>query len=292
MHSARVHLYLWAVAFIYGANYTIAKSLMPEFFKPEALIAIRVSLAALLFILIDYWRNPHEPALTFSQHKRLFMCAVFGVMINQLFFFKGLSLTSPSHASLIMTATPILVLIISWLMLRLTVSWIKILGVLLGFSGAAWLIFQGETGISSLASPLGDVFILINAASYGLYLVLAKPMMVDIHPIRLSKWVFVYASPFMLLVGLEDLMQVSWANFDLYVWMSIGYVILFTTVIAYALNALAIRLASPELVGSYIYLQPILAIVIALFLGKDKLGLLQVAAGCMIFLGVFMVSRR
>jgi drug/metabolite transporter (DMT)-like permease len=287
-----VHGYLWAVALIYGANYTIAKDIMPGWFSPDALIAVRVSVSAILFVLLDALRLDKSPRLDTKTHLKLIGCSITGIMINQLFFFRGLSITSPSHASLIMTATPIFVWCLALVLHWKRPSLLPMIGVFIGFAGAAWLILQNDSQTNSTASALGDLYIFINAASYALYLIMVKPLLEVMHPIRLSKWVFLYAAPFLLLNGWSELMQVSLEALPNSVLWSVGYVIVFTTVGAYGLNALAMRQASPALVGSYIYLQPVLAIGIALIWGRDLLTLENSLAACCIFIGVYMVGKK
>jgi drug/metabolite transporter (DMT)-like permease len=289
----KVHFWLLSVAVIYAANYIIAKSLMPTHFSPEGLIAVRVAMSTLLFWLVSLFYGRKEPLPKLRQHILLMRCAVTGVMINQLFFFKGLALTSTSHASLIMTATPILVLILSAFILRQRPGPQQWVGIILGFIGAAWLVFQGSSGkTADQSSVLGDVYILINALSYGLYLVWVKPLMSELSPMNITKWIFLYASPFLIFWGWNDVNDVNWGGIGLLDWMALAYVILFTTGLAYGLNALAIQNASPELVGSYIYLQPLLAIVISISLGLDQLGFSSFTAGVLILLGVWLVSTR
>lgn len=289
----KVHFWLLSVAVIYAANYIIAKSLMPTHFSPEGLIAVRVAMSTLLFWLVSLFYGRTEPLPTLRQHILLMRCAVTGVMINQLFFFKGLALTSTSHASLIMTATPILVLILSAFLLRQRPGSQQWVGIILGFIGAAWLVFQGSSGkTAGQSSVLGDVYILINAISYGLYLVWVKPLMLELAPMNITKWIFLYASPFLIFWGWNDVNDVNWGGIGLLDWMALAYVILFTTGLAYGLNALAIQKASPELVGSYIYLQPLLAIVICISLGLDQLSISSFTAGLFILLGVWLVSTR
>lgn len=266
---------------------------MPTHFSPEGLIAVRVAMSTLLFWLVSLFQGRTEPLPTLRQHILLMRCAVTGVMINQLFFFKGLALTSTSHASLIMTATPILVLILSAFLLRQRPGPQQWVGIILGFIGASWLVFQGSSGkTAGQSSVLGDVYILINALSYGLYLVWVKPLMSELSPMNITKWIFLYASPFLIFWGWNDVNDVNWGGIGLLDWMALAYVILFTTGLAYGLNALAIQKASPELVGSYIYLQPLLAIVISISLGLDQLGISSFTAGVLILLGVWMVSTR
>ncbi len=179
------HLALFAVNAIYGINYVVAKGLMPEVIGASGFILLRVIGAALLFWLL---RALRPERVDWSDAGRLFLCAVFGVALNQLMFFHGLMRTSPINASIIMVATPILVLVLSGVLIGERITRTKLLGVLLGASGALLLIGLKPKGGATGATMLGDAFILINAISYGLYLVLVKPLMRKYTAVTVMAW--------------------------------------------------------------------------------------------------------
>jgi drug/metabolite transporter (DMT)-like permease len=283
------HLALFLVAAIYGANYSIAKIVLDDgFLRPNGFILLRVLVGASLFTLAH--RLFIREGVQRTDWPLLALCGLFGVAINQLLFFQGLHLTSPIHASLIMTTTPILVLVASVFLLKEPIGVNKLLGIFLGAAGAVWLILHSQG--SDFGHPLGDFFVFINASSYGVYLVLVKRLMLRYHPFTVVRWVFTFGLLFVLPFGLSDLAQTSWASFSEEAWWAVAYVLLFTTFVAYLFNASAMVVVSPSVVGMYIYLQPVLAAWIALAMGKDQLDWIEVMAAMLIFGGVFLVSAR
>ncbi len=284
------HLYLLAVALIYGANYTVAKDLMGSgLIKPLAFILCRVLAAVVLFWATSLFI---KEKIERKDHSTLIICALTGVVINQTLFFYGLHLGSVIHASLIMTATPILVVAVSWIMLKEAITYFKIGGVLLGCSGAILLILQAQVQGASINEPLGNAFIFINAVSFAIYLVLVKRLTHKYHPVTISKWVFLYGSIICIPMGLTQIQDVSWSDFDLSSWLSFIYVLVFTTFLAYLLNALALKQVSASTVSVYIYLQPLIAVVIALALNKDHLDWVKVMAAALIFTGVYLSGKK
>lgn len=139
---------------------------------------------------------------------------------------------------------------------------------------------------------LGNLFIFINAVSYGFYLVLVKKLMYKYHPISVSKWIFLIGSVMVLPFGWGQLQEVQWASFSPGLWISVAYVLVFTTFMAYLLNAYALAIVNPSIVSIYIYLQPLLATGIALAFGQDQLDAVKAGAAVLIFSGVFLVSRK
>lgn len=222
----------------------------------------------------------------------LLTCSVFGVAINQSFFFAGLHLTTPIHASLMSIMTPLIVLPLSAYMVKEAITTRKIAGIFCGVLGAMILITYGKELSASSTSRIGDLFIIINAVSYGIYLVLVKRLTTKYHAITISKYVFLFGLFLVLPFGWKEAMAVQWSAFDLHIALCFAYVLIFTTFFAYLLNAFALQWVQTSVVSIYIYLQPILATGLALFLGKDQLNWVQVISAALIFYGVFLVSFR
>ena len=286
-----VHLALFAVALIYGANYTIAKEVMPTYISPSATILMRVLGATFLF-----WTLVGGKRLVLAGNKEkliLLLSAIFGVVVNQLLFFEGLARTTPINAALIMTTTPLLVLVVSAITGGEKFTFLKTIGVCLGLLGAAMLISSKSVeGNFEFNFNLGDLFILLNATSYAIYLVIAKPLLKKYSALSVSKWLFTLALPFVLPFGFSDLGTTNFQEMPVEIYAGLGYIVLFTTFLAYLLNAWALRSVSSSVVGIYIYLQPVLATFIAVALDKDSLTVTKLIWAACIFLGVFLVSRK
>jgi drug/metabolite transporter (DMT)-like permease len=219
----------------------------------------------------------------------LAFCGFFGVAVNQGFFLTGLKYTTPINAAVLMVTTPIFVLIISILLKVEQFTVAKLTGVALGATGTLMMIFnRGE--VSFAGTLKGDIFILINASSYALYLVLVKPLMKKYNPITVIKWIFLFGLIPIFPLGIEDALHVDWHSFGTSIWVAFFYVLIMTTFFTYLLNATALKTVKPSTVGIYIYLQPVLATLIALSLGKDELTMVKVLSGMIIILGVYLVS--
>ncbi len=285
----KAHAALFLVALIYGGNYSIAKVVMDDdYLLPIPFILLRVSSAMVLFWAV-HTLFIHEK-IERADLGRFFLCGLFGVAVNQMFFFKGLDLTTPINASLIMTMTPILVLLISALLIGERITGRKMAGIAIGALGAGLLIAYGQRVRFDMEVMTGNAFILINATSYGIYLVLVKRLMERYQALTVVKWVFTFGFLMVLPFGWRGLVAADWSSFDLIIWLSVLYVLLGTTFLAYLLNAMALRVVNPSVVSIYIYLQPLLATLIALLLDKDELDLVKVFAGLSIFAGVYLVS--
>ncbi len=284
-----VYTALFIANLIYAGNYTFAKLVMPEYIQPFGFILIRVTVACVLFWLVSI-KFPEK--VLKKDFPRLALCAVFGVALNQLCFFYGLALTVPINASIIMVTTPILVLIISLIAKEENLTRRKSIGIALGLAGAMILILKGSKLNIGSNTIFGDIFIWINAASYGIYLVLAKPLMKKYQAITIIKWIFLFGSLYVIPFGWKDFTIIDWQVIPTSIWWSIAYVVIGTTFIAYLLNTISLKYVNASVVGAFIYAQPILAAVIAVSLGEDKITLLKIISTVIIFIGVYLVSTK
>lgn len=277
------------VGMLYGANYSILKVVTPQYILPFGLIIYRVAAATLIFWLIG-WRS-NEKVDWKSDWKQFFLCAFFGVGINMLLFFKGVSLTSATNGSIIMTLTPIMVFITSLFLLKDTVTVRKTLGLILGLLGAIIIIYKPESSLSQ-GDWRGDLMVFFNTLSYGAYLVLAKPLLAKYKPITITKWIFLIGFFITLPAGFQEARVVDWSTWTSEAYWSTAYVIIGITVIAYLTNIWAMKRVNPTTVGVYIYVQPVFAILIANLFFDELFTLKHVIASSLVFLGVWLVVRR
>ncbi len=285
----KVHLTLITVNLIYGANYTIAKEVMPAYIKPYGFVLLRVLCSTTLFYILQAFFVKEK--VSRKDFPRMFFCGFFGIALNQLLFLKGLDLTSPINASLMMITAPISVLLIAVVLRVERLSLAKMSGVLLAALGAFIVIYYGKHHSDSQGSFLGDIYVLINAASYAMFLVLAKPLMGKYHPITIITWVFAFGLILVIPAGWSEFAEVQW-QMPFSAMLCIAYVVVGATFFAYLLNISALNKADPSLVGIYIYSQPVIASVIALAFGKDELNWAKVLATVLIFSGVYFVSGK
>jgi len=277
------------VGLLYGTNYSIVKIITPEYILPFGLIVIRVAIAAACFWLIGLSVN--EKINWRADWVRIVLCAFFGVGINMLFFFKGVSLTTAINGSIIMTLTPVMVFVTSLILLKEKVTLLKVLGLAVGFLGAFLIIYSPGTGIS-LGNWRGDVLILLNAMSYGVYLVLVKPLMARYTPITVAKWIFFFGFLLVLPVGWNEFRQIEWQALTAKVYFSMAFVIIGVTVIVYVLNIWALKKVNPSTVGVYIYVQPVFATLIASTFFGEILSIRHLIAALLVFAGVWLVVKR
>lgn len=288
--NIKAHLALFGANLIYGLNYSVAKDVMPEYIQPFGFILLRVLGASLLFWFFHSLLSNEK--IDKKDWPRIALCGLFGVAMNQLLFFSGLNITTPINAAIIMTSNPILVIIAASIILHDIITRQKVIGLALGVIGALLIIlFKADFSFDATTWP-GDLMIFMNAASYGVYLVIVKPLMTKYKPLTIIKWVFTFGLIYVLPFGFYDFMNIEWGTFSTTIWLETAFVVVCTTFFAYLLNIFALKNLKPATVSTYIYTQPVLASLFAIIMGKDELSIVKIIGALFIFTGVYIVSKR
>ena len=288
-HHFKVHIALFTVSFIYALTFSLVKDIMPFYLQGFGFIVIRVSGAALLFLLAS---SQIKERINWRAHGwRILACAVFGVAANMLMFFKGLEITTPINGAVLMLATPIFVLLLNIVINKERMNLLQGIGVLLAAFGSIMLM-SGKSFQLSSSTYMGDLLILLNAISYAMYLVLAKDLLRQYHTLTVSKYTFLIGAILVLPFGYPELVQGKFNEMTPVIIAEVLFIIVCTTFVTYLLNAWAIQQAGPNIVGAYIYLQPILASIIAIILKKDTLTAYKMFSILLIFAGVFITTTH
>ena len=278
------------VSIIYGVSFTIAKDVMPTYVKPYGFILLRVLGATVLFWAVSFF-GPKEK-IQLNDFPRIIAAAFFGVALNMLTFFKGLSLTSPISAAVIMVTTPIIVLILSAIIMKEKMKFRKIIGILLGLFGTGFLILYGKSIGNASNAMLGNFLVFVNAVSYGFYLIVVKKLMDKYNAFTFVKWIYAFGLLMVLPFGWSEYHEIHWTTIPTYILWEIGFVVLFTTFFTYLFNLVSMRELKPTTVAVFIYLQPLFATIFAIGLGKDELTLVKIVSAVLIFVGVYLVTQK
>ena len=290
LQTLSIHAALFVVTLIYACTFSFSKFVMPAYLQPSAFITLRIATAALLFIVttllfargsIDYRQDG----------LKIILCAVTGCGANMLLFFNGLNITTPINGAILMACTPVFVVILAMFIIRERITGLRASGIVVACLGA--MLLMGGTRFSFSASHIkGDVMVAVNAIINSFYLVYAKPLLRKYNPILFSAWTFSIGFLFVLPFGYSQLQETNFSVIPGHVWWYILFILVGSTFVTYLLNAYALKKASPTLVGSYIYLQPVLAILIAILNQTDRLSFEKIIYMLIIFAGVYLVSLK
>lgn len=286
------HLALIFANLFFAVNLTAVKHLTNlDLAQPFGLNLIRVGVSVILFWIL-YLLKPVNIKIEKEDRIRLVLCAVTGIAINQLFFLKGLSLTYPIHAALLLLITPILIVFIAAWILKERLGFFKVAGLGLGITGALVLILARDSTGSGENVLLGDIFIIINAVSYTIYFILVKPLMLKYNPIVILRWVFTIGLIFVLPFGWVEFTEIPWYRYTAVDYTSLALIVLTGTFLAYLFNLYGIKNLGASIAGFYIYTQPFFAAFIAMIFLHEQLGMYKLVAAVLIFSGVYLANKK
>ena len=284
------HIALFLAQIVYALNYSIAKDLMPTYIGPIALVFLRIFGACILFWILSLFLKTETVAK--KDLIKMLWLALFGIVINQVFFIYGLSLTHPINSAIIMISNPIMVFIFTLIILKERVTILKLSGLSLAIFGATTLLlFKGNLEFGS-ETIVGDLFTLINSASWAIFVVMVKPIMEKYNTVTVMRWIFLFGSIYILPIGLNDFTKTDWSRFNDYAIFATCFVVIATTFFAYLLNIYGLKSLSPSTVSAYIYLQPFLASIFAIIMGKDSLTLTKLFSGILIIFGLYLINKK
>lgn len=284
------------VSIIYGLTFTIAKDVMPKYVEADGFILMRVGGSTILFWLVWLFTRLPETVrnekIERADFPRIIWAAFFGVALNMLSFFKGLTLTTPISASVIMVSTPMIVLVLSAIIIKERITKRMVFGIVLGLIGTTFLILYGNSIGNATNASLGNFLVFVNASSYGLYLVLIKKLMDKYNAFTFVKWVYLIGFFMVLPFGWDEFEAVNWTLLPIDIYWKIGFVVIFSTFLTYLLNLLSMKELKPTTIAVFVYLQPVFATIFAISLGKDELTLVKIISAIFIFTGVYLVTQK
>jgi drug/metabolite transporter (DMT)-like permease len=284
------------VSIIYGLTFTIAKDVMPKYVEADGFILMRVGGSTILFWLVWLFTRLPETVrnekIDRADFPRIIWAAFFGVALNMLSFFKGLTLTTPISASVIMVSTPMIVLVLSAIIIKERIRKRMVFGIVLGLIGTTFLILYGKSIGNATNASLGNFLVFVNASSYGLYLVLIKKLMDKYNAFTFVKWVYLIGFFMVLPFGRDEFEAVNWTLLPIDIYWKIGFVVVFSTFLTYLLNLLSMKELKPTTIAVFVYLQPVFATIFAISLGKDELTLVKIISAIFIFTGVYLVTQK
>jgi drug/metabolite transporter (DMT)-like permease len=275
---------------IYGINHTVAKMVMPIYIGSLGLVLLRVLGATIMFwtISLFFKSKPIEK----QDRLTILKCGLFGMSINIAAFIAGLDYSTPVNSSILIIISPIFVVILSFFIFKNKINFIKILGIILGFIGAIILILTADSNSSIGRNiPLGNFLFIVNSISYAYYLIIVKPMAEKYDLITLFKWLFLIGLVFNFPLGINQFLDVDWQNLPLLqAILPMSFVVICTTFMTYFLNGYALTKLTSTEVAVFMYLQPIIGVMFAIFTKSDTITLTIVIASMLIFSGVYLTT--
>lgn len=254
------------------------------------LVGFRVLITAAAFAIIQsargrFWLKERRDYLYLA------VLSLFGVTFNQLLFISGLSLTTASNTSLLAATIPIFTLAVSSVAGFEKLRGIKLVGVIVACLGVLLLIDPRKASFTS-KNTIGDLLIVANSFSYGIYVATSKSVLTRNGAFRSMMWIFIFAALICVPIGAYSMSNIGIESVSVTVWLLILYIGIGATASPYLLNAWALARVNPSTVAVYIYLQPLIGFLLAVIFLGERIDLKFILAAALVFAGVFLVTRR
>ncbi|MDD3320201.1 MAG: DMT family transporter [Paludibacter sp.] len=282
------HIALLSANIFFGLNTPISRSLMPEILSPFTLTFFRIAGGAILFWLLSLVvKKEHVPK---KDILLLFFASIFALSLNQLPFFVGLSMTSPIDASIVVTMLPIITMILAAIIIKEPITIKKAIGVLIGASGALILVLTSHNVNVGESNLVGNLIVLGAVVSFALYLTLFKGLIMRYSAITLMKWMFLFGTIMIYPFCYQPINTTDFSLLSSDIYLRILYMVVIATFFAYMLIPVGQKVLRPTTFSMYNYVQPIVASMLAVWMGIDQFGIEKGLSGVLVFVGVYIVN--
>ncbi len=292
------HVALLAANIIWGGMAPVSKDLLNmQLMSSWSLAGLRILGGAVLFwvlslILPSSWVSDEK--IEKKDFWQLCIASLLVIAANQALVIIGMEYTSPVDATIVCSMTPIFTLILGALFVHQKITWMKLIGVALGFAGVLAFIFAGETNDAiNVTNPLlGNAMCFLAQVCGACYLVFFTDIIKKYSAFTLMKWMFLISAIVVFPFTIGGIVKVQWSEMPLSGIMDVLYIVVLATCLAYLFTPIGQKHVSPTVVAIYNYLQPVVAAVISILAGLAIINWETALYACLIFVGVWLVSRN
>lgn len=259
-----------------------------------ALSGIRISGGALLFILFT-WILPKSFETRQHIEKqdiwKLILCSALIISANQGLYIIGVGLTDPVDSAVMCSLTPVLTMLLAAIFLHFRMTWLKVVGVLMGLAGVLILVAGSAESEIAVNPLLGNLLCLGAQLCAAIYYVGFEGIIKKYSPYVLMKWMFFISVLTYVPFCMPDMLKVNYMMLPWEVWAGLAFIITVPTFFGYLMIPLAQRSLKPTVVSAYCYLQPVFAAVVSVMMSVGDFGWIKVLATILIFVGIYFVNK-
>lgn len=289
LSALRGHLMLLGAAVLWGCNAPMIKDLQGLGVPALVVADMRAVGAAVAFWVMSLFVGGGE-RVSVSMLGRLCVAGILCIVLNQVLFTVGVNYTSPIDATVISTMLPIVTMIFAAIILKESITGMKVVGIAVGAAGALTLVFGGG-GSSAGGGLLGDALCFTAQVSCALYMVIFSNTIHRYSVVTLMKWLFLFSAIIVTMVTWPSVVSVDYASLPLKAWGEMLFIVFGGTFVSYIFFTGGQKLLRPTVVSMYNYVQPIVATVLSVAMGVGTFGVGKVISMAMVFAGVYIVTH-
>lgn len=276
---------------IFGLNIPVTKSLLSGWMSPMGYTLTRMLFGVTVFWVIGFFQKREK--VPYRDLMMIFLCGLLGLVATQVTFAIGLRYTTPVTYSLILALSPIIVLALSAVFLKESATREKIVGVIMGITGAAIIILQSANGSPGSNTIFGIIIAIVSVICYAGYIILTRKIAAKYSPVTMMKWMFLLSVLILLPFGFSELpeQRVYSSETSLTAISELIFALLFSSILAFFLMPVALKRIKATTASIYINLQPLVASSVAIAIGQDIFGWDKVLALILVMSGVHFVNQ-
>lgn len=287
------HLSVFIAYTIFGFNIIICKDLTSSsLISPMGLFNFRAIGATFLFWIVSLF-FPKE-RVPFSDLWKIFIASMLGLFLTQISFLEAIKITTPMDTAIITAITPIFTMFTAAIALKEPITLKKAGGVAISFTGVVMLILNsvsiGNSAVTQ-TKPFGIVLMIFNCLFFATYLGVFKPIIAKYSVVTFMKWMFLFSMLVSVPFNIKELTSLNMSVMPTEYLLELGFIVLFSTFIAYFLIPIGQKSLRPTVISLYAYLQPLIATIASIYLGMDRLNWQKIVAASLVFTGVILVNK-
>jgi drug/metabolite transporter (DMT)-like permease len=286
--TIRYLLILLAIIF-WGASFVATKTVLHEI-KPVTIIILRLILASMLLTIIAL-STKRTFSINLKSHGWIFILALVAVF-HLWIQVTGLQYTTASNTGWIIGTAPIFMAVLGFVFYKEKVTLFQFVGIVVAIAGLLLLIGKGDVTNIGLIENKGDLLVLGSAFTWGVYSLVNKKISLSYSPLMTILYLFLMMAVIIIPFNLDLQTINSVISLSKLGWISILFLGIFCSGIAYVIWAQALRDMESAKVGAFLYFEPLVTVIAAWFFLNEEITLLMILSGLLITAGVFIVNKE
>ena len=287
MKTRNAYIALIFCNIVWACDYPFYNLVLGQYISPMAMVTASLIIAALFSLVPMLWEKCERVAP--QDRLKILGAALLMGVARKLCMMFGLAETSPIDGSIIGTATPLLVLLLSVLVGVDSFTTKKVLGLALGMAGTLAIILTSNSGVHTQSSVWGNVLIFVSSCVSASYMVLCKRLVGKYRVTTVLRWIYCASAFVILPFGIDDVLTIDFSDMNTKILLASLFVLFVPTYLPNLLLNYSLRSVAPTASSIYAYIQPVVAVGLSVAMRLDKLHPDTLLFAVVIFLGVALV---